>query len=801
MSDMPTVIDMTKQEGGVGGGGDDDRRGGDGGGDEKESKGDGGGGEKESQEDGDDGKGAPTAAPAVPPPIPHMASTLPPAPSSPPGPAPGATSATAILLDDDQPTTRHTMVNGQTPSHDGQHAGQGGGVHGTGDAGGVKVEGSGDVDMQEVQDGVMVEIKGEEGHHTENGGTTTSLTMQQQQKQQQGVIGGQVDGQDDTEEEEEYEEEEEEYQEEEEEEEEEYQEEEEEEEQGEAMEGEMTEGNQVEDNAIEEMKEEEEREEDNTNHSNAINDTQPPINTTHPTPTPSSNAPSAATTPTPLDKSLVAFDASLIGRRVRVYWPAEDAWFAGVIGNYRRTTGKHKVEYDDGDEQWERLREEQFEFLSTGGWVGGGGGGCTCVQWDMQSITAHTCMLYHLHHYPTHTTLHTHTAKHTAGRKRPHSHTTDQEQRTTTTATHKKSRLAPRSKEFDGQHDDGQHDDGRRQKKTHGGRARTHRHASTSTPNDDNDNNDNEWHAGSQSDASSSDGDGDTNTNTNNDNTATTTTTTNTNRRRAHHKRPRAMHPALRAATAATHPHHNTSKNDSGVSGGDHRAAGGVGAAGDGSQMGGPAGGPAAGGLTEDGGAGALMDDALFAQLESFVQVLESELPTVEVSTDQATTSAPAPWGPGLFYATPNPDAAGRVSVLLALPIKGAEPAVYRVVRPHTGLQVKFLTHKELHARCVLGWVGGGFGWCVWVVFFVYARCFWCVLSMLYVLSCYESAHTKCRHTHTYTYTKTKNKNKHTAMSNAPLSKSSNCGLTNGHVQVNKNPLMPTNHTEYTVRV
>lgn len=149
-------------------------------------------------------------------------------------------------------------------------------------------------------------------------------------------------------------------------------------------------------------------------------------------------------------------------------------------------------------------------------------------------------------------------------------------------------------------------------------------------------------------------------------------------------KRPRGppTHRALRAATGAT----TTTNNDSGLSG----AQGGTST-------------PTQG--IDEGDAGAVMEEALFSQLESFVQVLESELPTVEVTQRDPTTTTPAPWGPGTFYATTNPDAAGRKSVLLALPMLGADPPVYRVVRPHTGLQVKLMCHEELtHDRYMGCW-------------------------------------------------------------------------------------------------
>ena len=43
--------------------------------------------------------------------------------------------------------------------------------------------------------------------------------------------------------------------------------------------------------------------------------------------------------------------AALVGWKVRVFWPAEKAWFYGVVEAFDAQTGKHSVVYEDGDEQ------------------------------------------------------------------------------------------------------------------------------------------------------------------------------------------------------------------------------------------------------------------------------------------------------------------------------------------------------------------------------------------------------------------------------------------------------------------
>jgi hypothetical protein len=50
-------------------------------------------------------------------------------------------------------------------------------------------------------------------------------------------------------------------------------------------------------------------------------------------------------------------------RRVRVFWPEEDAWFAGFVGSYDPETKKHTVYYDDGEIERIVLADEKVEWL------------------------------------------------------------------------------------------------------------------------------------------------------------------------------------------------------------------------------------------------------------------------------------------------------------------------------------------------------------------------------------------------------------------------------------------------------
>jgi hypothetical protein len=54
------------------------------------------------------------------------------------------------------------------------------------------------------------------------------------------------------------------------------------------------------------------------------------------------------------------------GRRVRVYWPDDDAWFTGTVRRFDPRSGLHTVCYDDGDREQLMLAVERFEWLGEG---------------------------------------------------------------------------------------------------------------------------------------------------------------------------------------------------------------------------------------------------------------------------------------------------------------------------------------------------------------------------------------------------------------------------------------------------
>ena len=59
--------------------------------------------------------------------------------------------------------------------------------------------------------------------------------------------------------------------------------------------------------------------------------------------------------------------SELVGRRVKVFWSADNAWFQGNLSEFSRSSGKHLCEYDDGDQEWLNLSSERYELEEQNG--------------------------------------------------------------------------------------------------------------------------------------------------------------------------------------------------------------------------------------------------------------------------------------------------------------------------------------------------------------------------------------------------------------------------------------------------
>lgn len=86
-------------------------------------------------------------------------------------------------------------------------------------------------------------------------------------------------------------------------------------------------------------------------------------------PTPVASPP-AADAPQPGPRAAKrAAPAVCDGQRLRVFWPAEKAWFEGRVRRLQERQGRRRafVAYDDGDEEWVDLERDRVEVLEQPG--------------------------------------------------------------------------------------------------------------------------------------------------------------------------------------------------------------------------------------------------------------------------------------------------------------------------------------------------------------------------------------------------------------------------------------------------
>nr|CAB3450357.1 unnamed protein product [Digitaria exilis] len=57
-------------------------------------------------------------------------------------------------------------------------------------------------------------------------------------------------------------------------------------------------------------------------------------------------------------------DGSLVGARIKVWWPDDKMFYNGVVESFDSDSKRHKVAYDDGDVEVLLLRDEKWEFIS-----------------------------------------------------------------------------------------------------------------------------------------------------------------------------------------------------------------------------------------------------------------------------------------------------------------------------------------------------------------------------------------------------------------------------------------------------
>ncbi|XP_071705187.1 uncharacterized protein [Rutidosis leptorrhynchoides] len=59
----------------------------------------------------------------------------------------------------------------------------------------------------------------------------------------------------------------------------------------------------------------------------------------------------------------VKYDGSLIGKKVKVWWPDDEMYYEGVVASFDATEKKHKVSYLDGEEEILNLKDEKWEII------------------------------------------------------------------------------------------------------------------------------------------------------------------------------------------------------------------------------------------------------------------------------------------------------------------------------------------------------------------------------------------------------------------------------------------------------
>ncbi|CAM0945278.1 unnamed protein product [Alopecurus aequalis] len=67
---------------------------------------------------------------------------------------------------------------------------------------------------------------------------------------------------------------------------------------------------------------------------------------------------------TPRARKNKGLDASLVGSRIKVWWPDDEMFYKGVVDSFDTNSKRHKVAYDDGDVEVLLLRDEKWDFIS-----------------------------------------------------------------------------------------------------------------------------------------------------------------------------------------------------------------------------------------------------------------------------------------------------------------------------------------------------------------------------------------------------------------------------------------------------
>ncbi|KAH0467039.1 hypothetical protein IEQ34_004277 [Dendrobium chrysotoxum] len=57
------------------------------------------------------------------------------------------------------------------------------------------------------------------------------------------------------------------------------------------------------------------------------------------------------------------YSSEVVGKRIRVYWPLDKAWYEGHVRSFDEVSGKHVIQYDDGEEEFLDIEKEKIEWV------------------------------------------------------------------------------------------------------------------------------------------------------------------------------------------------------------------------------------------------------------------------------------------------------------------------------------------------------------------------------------------------------------------------------------------------------
>lgn len=53
----------------------------------------------------------------------------------------------------------------------------------------------------------------------------------------------------------------------------------------------------------------------------------------------------------------------VLNRRIKIFWPLDESWYYGLVNDYNSETKRHRIKYDDREEEIVNLQDEKFKLL------------------------------------------------------------------------------------------------------------------------------------------------------------------------------------------------------------------------------------------------------------------------------------------------------------------------------------------------------------------------------------------------------------------------------------------------------